>query len=320
MNKDILYTKCLQGNVKDVIEYLKSCEDDEAKVLQMQYERRFLGDEPYPIDAKDPWIRKVVSCYFDYFKRVLMKQSEEESQMLLEQELGKLVEGEFSDLDVIEEKIEGIFNKKGYSFLGGRTTPYRGAYIWKTTKKQSFNVTLLDAKENVDVYFISDFLMLSWMHFATFGKHYAGGWAKPEGLYYVNADKELVDTDSNTFQAWFLKHEAQHLSDYKNFPNLDGRNLEYRAKLMELIYMDEPLSGLEKFLTQAQNNKSVHHAYAAYHIIKGYSQKLFDKDYVEDQAVWATLGNTLISETAKILFIENTNTLTKQGKQTTGVI
>ena len=318
MNK--VYAHFLQGNVAAVIDYLKSCQDEEARVMLESYEKRFYGNEVYEIDSKDPWIRQVVSSYYEYFRRVLMKESQEEAEEQLKQELSKLVEGEPSDLDEIEEILETVFKEKGYSFLGGRTTPYRGPYIWKTTRKETFHVDLLGEEEEVNVHFISDFLMLSWMHFATFGKHYAGGWAKPEGLYYVDNEKEPVDTSANKFQTWFLKHEAQHLKDYREFPNLDGRNLEYRAKLIELIYTEEPLEILLKFLVQAKNDKNVHHSYAAYYIIKNFSNKIFDKAYIGDKDIWTELSEELISKTARELFIENTEVLIKLGKETEGVI
>lgn len=320
MNREQIYTNCLQGNVAAIIDYLKSCQDEDATEMLQSYEKRFYGNEIYEIDSDDPWIRQVVSSYYDYFRRVLMKESEEEAEALLKQALLKVVEGEPSDLDEIEERLEVVFKEKGYSFLGGRTTPYRGPYIWKTTRKETFNVALLDEEETVNVYFISDFLMLSWLHFATFGKHYAGGWAKPEGLYYVHNEKEPVDTSTNKFKVWFLKHEAQHLKDYREFPNLDGRNLEYRAKLIELIYADRPLEILAKFLVQAKNDKNVHHAYAAYHIIKNFSDKIFGKTYIGDKDVWMEISEELISKTAKELLVENTEALIKKGKETEGII
>ncbi|SHJ43145.1 hypothetical protein SAMN02745163_01951 [Clostridium cavendishii DSM 21758] len=94
--------------------------------------------------------------------------------------------------------------------------------------------------------------MLGWLHFATMGKHYPGGWAKPEGLYYVNNENKEIDTNSIDFQVWFLKHEAQHLSDYKSFPNLKTIDLGYRAKLVEPIYHTEKHKIIGKFKDETE--------------------------------------------------------------------
>jgi len=235
--------------------------------------------------------------------------------------LSKLVTiNQDSNLDEIEIVLENIFREKGYSFLGGVTSPFRGPYIWKNTLKKEFNVLLPDGEQEVVVYFISDFLMLSWAHFATMGKHYSGGWAKPEGLYYVNSGIEDIDTNSTEFQVWFLKHEAQHLSDYKLFPNLNGTNLEYRAKLIELIYNPQPYNLIEKFLNQSKNDKSLPHSYAAYSIIKQLSSSIFGQGCVYDKRQWENIKSNIISNTAYELFLQNNKSLYEAGIETEGII
>lgn len=318
------YSICLQGSVLEAVEYLKSFKDKNEEVLELErkYEERFFSSDPsYEIDSDDPWVRQVVSCYFSYFRSVLTGNPSEEAEKRLAASLSKLTSvDENADLDEIESALENAFKEKGYSFLGGVTMPYRGPYIWKTTKKKDFHVSLPDCEEKVSVYFLSDFLMLSWAHFATMGKHYTGGWAMPEGLYYVNYEKKEIDTDSMKFQVWFLKHEAQHLSDYKKYPNMNGRNFEYRAKLVELIYNSDPNDLIEKFMLDAKDDKSLPHPYAAFSIIKGLSRLIFDEEHVSDKEQWRSVEPGRISKESLKLFLKNNEDLQKAGSETEGII
>lgn len=318
------YSTCLQGDVLKAIEYLKSFKNksEDIIMLEKQYEKRFLNDsEDIEINTDDPWIKEVVNCYFNYFRSVLVGNSIEVSESYLINSLLKLINvSEGSSLDDIEMELEKIFREKGYSFLGGITPPYRGPYIWKTTLKKEFNVDLLDRQQKVTVYFLSDFLMLGWIHFATMGKHYPGGWAKPEGLYYVDNESNHIDINSSEFQIWFLKHEAQHLSDYKEFPNLNPSNLEYRAKIIELIYNPHPHELIEKFLKESKNDKNLPHPYAAFSIIKSLSFTLFGQSYIDDMQKWKNIKPDLISKAAREMFYKNTKSLYEVGNETKGVI
>lgn len=219
------------------------------------------------------------------------------------------------EISELEKQLEGIFEEKGYSFLGGITEPYRGAYIWKNTLKKEFKVGLPDSSQDIIVYFLSDFLMLGWIDFATIGRYYPGGWAKKEGVYYVNKENKPIDFNSSEFQVCFLKHEAQHLSDYKKFPDLNGTNLEYRAKLVELIYHPEQYILIEKFLNQSKEDKDLPHPYACYLIIKQLSHLIFEEDYVCDKQQWKSIEQGLVSKMAYILLLQNNKQLHTLGRK-----
>jgi hypothetical protein len=61
-----------------------------------------------------------------------------------------------------------------------------------------------------------DFLMLSWLHFASYGIASAGGWASKEGLYCVY-NRYKHGLDKNSFLVSYLKHEGQHLMYLRMF-------------------------------------------------------------------------------------------------------
>ncbi len=320
MDIEKFYAKCFQGNVLEAIDYLKSFENNSEDILELErmYIHRFVTqDEVLKFDSEDPWIQEVLKCYYKYYISVLTNNDVQESEKQLTISLAKtLMINEGTDLDEIETKLESIFREKGYFFLGGRTTPYRGPYIWKTTNKEDFLVELPCGNQKLTVFFISEFLMLSWLHFATFGRHHAGGWAKEEGIYYVNTDNKEIDTQSADFQVWFLKHEAQHLSDYAKYPNLEGAGLEYRAKLVELIYYPDTFKKLETFINQSKNDKSLAHPYAAFLIIKGLSNVFFGEEFVGDLEKWRAYDSSSISKEALNLFMENDQALCGENYET----
>ncbi|WFR57267.1 hypothetical protein QA584_27290 [Anaerocolumna sp. AGMB13025] len=332
MDEQRFYSLCLQGEVLQAIEYLKSEPDknDELLLLEKQYTNRFLSKtEPTGITTEEPWIEEVMNCYYEYFRLVLTKNPPEPAETQLNMKLFKLladqgVKDALTDLDKTEELLEIKFREKGYTFLGGVTPPFRGPYIWKTTCKKDFIVTLPVGEQKVTVYFLSDFLMLGWAFYATFGKRHTGGWANEEGLFYVNNTAKPVDTQSEEFQVWFLKHEAQHLNDYINYPNLNARNLEYRAKLVELIYNTKPLDLLYKFKYQAKKDKTLPHAYAAYVIVEQIEEKLFGRTTPGTKPIaietYKDTAPNLIQVTANRLLLDNNKRLTEAGIATEGIL
>ena len=172
MEIEKFYSICLQGNVLEAIEYLRSFKgkNEDALKLEKQFSDRFLSqEESWEINSEDSWIRDVLKDYFVYFRSVLTYGSIEEAEKQLISSLSNLLKMKDSDLDEIESELKNVFKEKGYSFLGGVTKPFRGPYIWKTTQKKDFEVLLPSGEQKVSVYFISDFLMLSWAHFATMG-------------------------------------------------------------------------------------------------------------------------------------------------------
>lgn len=267
-----LYSFCIQGNVEEAYAYLHSIDQSkQVKLLKQKYYNRFYKEQPIVrVRSKDPWIRKVILAYYHYFITVLTKKmSVQLAEEALIQNLLPLITTEVNepvDINQIENELKLLFKEKGYYFLGGMTLPYYGPYIWKGMEKKEYQVELPNGLQEVTVFFMSDFILHSWLHFATFGARATGGWAKEDGLYCVNSRYENR-METHKFQVSFLKHEAQHLQDFNRFPGLPSKDLEYRAKLVELIY--HPSQKLYKdFLLIAQEDSSSPHSYASFAILK----------------------------------------------------
>ncbi|MED1203446.1 hypothetical protein [Heyndrickxia acidicola] len=314
---------CLKGDVLGAYEYLKHAKKgNDMEALFQQYTERFFQHEPvYPYKTSYPWIKEVLKSYFDYFTAVLARKENEvlAEEVLLNRLSNLLADGHFAHLDEAEEALEKKFLEKGLYFLGGVTAPYRGPYIWRRQEKKEYEVILPSGIQRVTVYFMDDFLLHSWLHFATFGKMAAGGWAKREALYCVKKRYEKM-LNQPAFLVSFLKHEAQHFKDYQDFPRLGPCDLEYRAKLVELMY-DPSTSLLEAFSRQADPAPNNPHAYASFVLLSKLADMLFGHDARGEIIDWAKVDRGGVHSAAGELFGQHTAQLTEKGKDTAvGVI
>lgn len=276
-----LFHLCVEGTVNKTYQALKDLEyktDKHTKIMD-RYDERFYKKNPdYRISHEDLWIENVINTYRSYFVDVLtnkIERSVAEADLMGNLNRYLPAEKKGTDMQMTEESVKNIFNEKGFGFLSGRVEPHYGPFIWKTIDKRMYHVELPDTTEEVQVCFLDDFLMLSWLHFATFGEVYAGGWTEKDALYCIVPNYRDILNEA-LFLVSFLKHEAQHYCDYRQFPKLKGPDLEYRAKLVEIIYYPD-YEFLEKLLIQAVNKPNPHN-YSAYIILKRFSAYFFNKD------------------------------------------
>ncbi|MBW7876712.1 MAG: hypothetical protein H3C47_12070 [Candidatus Cloacimonetes bacterium] len=160
-----------------------------------------------------------------------------------------------------ENYLKTELEKLGYFFLGGRTLPYWGPYIYARQENLDYLVELSEGVEPVRVVFMHDFHCMGWQNFATMGHVGTGGWAKEDALYCV-ASKWNREHDD--FLIHYLKHEAQHKRDLRCFPQLkhDQETMEYRAKLSELIY-SQNINTLKRFVAEANPDSNAPHSRAS---------------------------------------------------------
>jgi hypothetical protein len=289
-----------------ILSHLQKMDQDSQTLL-----RPFLT-EP----SEDAWVRDVLLSYFSYFMGIDEK-GETAAKGTLRAALKPLVQvGTRRSLDKMEDFLHEEFLRKGFQFLGGMTGPYYGPYIWKRTEKRAVDVELPGRQIKVNVFFMHDFLMCSWMHFQTFGKSGTGGWVKradppwEDGLYCVASDYDLdhLETDL-TFQVSLLKHEGQHFTDKIDFPNMTSTDLEYRAKLVELINYPEMKYRFVEIVREAEPNKKDPHQYASHRILQELSRMIVDLPYLKDENLWAAVPYEKIQREAIVLLQEHTKHL-----------
>ena len=271
--------------------------------------------------APDAWLRDALMAYLRYFARVFEREEPLESaESVLAADLaavtGRPLTGVHdADIAAAEADLAIGFTERGYHFLGGRTPPYLGAYIWTRTEDRRFTVTLPRGDlEDVTVHFCHDFLIRGWLHWQTFGAQGAGGWYQqdnpdwPDGLYCV-AERYAEPVEENpSFRVSLLGHEAQHVADHRAFPGLSSAELEYRAKLVELIGFEKVDDRLRFFLTDAADDPERPHPFAAHQIVGRLIERLFGRPAQESD--WDSVAHADVRRHAEALLDEDTDRLT----------
>ncbi|WP_067617985.1 hypothetical protein [Alicyclobacillus acidiphilus] len=124
---------CIQGDVTGAYEYLLRQADigSEEREFARQLRIRFLENNPdFQINSADTWVQNVVAIYYRYFTCVLTKRmSLDQGEDMLLAELSNVVAAQ--NIEEAEEKLKQEFHARGYYFLGGKTLPFWGPYIWK---------------------------------------------------------------------------------------------------------------------------------------------------------------------------------------------
>ena len=171
--------------------------------------------------------------------------------------------------EIEEEHVAPAFRGRGLRFLGGRTSGRYGPYIWRTEELRTYRVELPEGVQDYAVKFLDGFLSRSWLDYISFGETGTGGWSNGDGL--IHCVKQVYDTESESFRVSLLKHEAQHALDLARYPGMTSEDLEYRAKLVELIYSEER-NMMTRFDGEADAaKKSDGHALASSRIVEGFA-------------------------------------------------
>lgn len=302
------YSFCLQVNLPRAIKVLKQLKNPtrrEAKFRSQVFNRFVRKTERLRVPVKDPLVREIIKAYRDYYRASLLNPKKAESfERVLLASLNAIcfrygIGSKRMKFDDVEEALRQELKKRKIHALFGTVCPFKSLLLWRRERKKGFTIQLLENKEVVKVVFLEGFIELGWLHYATFGRHYVGGWAKEDALYCVAQAYKL---GSDRFNASYLHHEAQHFSDYEKFPNLLPQDLEYRAKLAELIASKRPAKLLSKFAKEARDNKMLPHSYAAFRLMENFDQQ--------------NLNALKIRRTASELLSAHSSLLVKKGSRT----
>lgn len=293
---DFYYGNIIKGDLLSAIAYIKQfpekCDLYNRFVLLYEHEQYI----SYELDAE---LNKIMLAYQQYYRDVFYLCIEKErAEQKLKERLANLLDiaDEYIELSHIEQKqLVDLFESRGLHFLGGKTGGYYGPYVWRTTETVSYNVELPDGIQDYCVKLLDGFVTRSWIDYLSFGEIGPGGWADDDG--YINCVKSAWDFESESFRVSLLKHETQHARDLKMDNNMSSEDMEYRAKLVELICSTER-NLLCSFAQEADNSdKSNGHAMAAYRIVKGFSD-LLKVDDIQP----ATISIEQIQTIARTLF------------------
>lgn len=269
-SKGAYYGYIVKGDLIGAIRYVKQFPE------QIALYRRYMAvfeQEQYITYEVDAYLNGILTAYQRYYRdvfylRIGKKRAVDNLRARLCDFLGR---GDDSAevCDMEQKQIAGIFESRGFHFLGGRTSGYYGPYAWRTTETQTYEVELPDGIQQYTVKLLDDFLTRSWIDFLSFGEIGPGGWSNGGGM--INCVKSAYDFESESFRVSLLKHEAQHARDLMLCKDMSSEDLEYRAKLVELIYSSER-NLLQQFLQEADGgDKSNGHSAASNRIAEKFT-------------------------------------------------
>lgn len=261
----------LKGKLRTAMEYLSRFPGQAE--LYRKYVSLFQEENYFTYDVGGG-LNEILLLYQKYYREVFyLEQSAEDAAQRLQARLAERFQaGANVPLDELEEKAAEAFRSQPLYVLTGRTGGYYGPYIWRTEELKRCTVELPDGAQDYAIKFLDGFIMKSWLDYLSFGMTGTGGWSNGDGL--IHCVKESYDLESESFQVSLLKHEAQHAMDLEAYPGMASADLEYRAKLVELIYSSQRRL-LDQFLLEADGTRADNgHGLAARRIIQGFQERL----------------------------------------------
>ena len=295
-DRDVYYGKLLKGDLQGAINYVKQYPDQAE--LYLRFVSIFEQERYHSYDV-DNDLNAILLAYQQYYREVfyLRIERDQAAQKLRDRLVAVLgMAGCPTNLDELEQDhLPALFMSRGLHFLGGKTSGWYGPYIWQTTETVSYDVELPDCIQPYTVRLLDGFISRSWIDYLSFGEIGPGGWSDGDGT--IHCIKTAWDLDSEHFQVSLLKHEAQHARDLKRIPDISSTDLEFRAKLVELIYSTER-NLLISFAKEADDSDSSNgHAMAAYRIVRGFEDALNVKENA-----FSAVPMEQVRSTARILY------------------
>jgi hypothetical protein len=271
-------------------------------------------------DPAHPVLSAAIAAYHAYWTRTLLKQLDESAgESFLRQELQTIVASDEDrdvahavSMDDLQDRLGAKLQAEGLHSIRGITRPYYELMVWRTETPKTYEVTLPEGPATVNVVLLRDFEVLGWSAFATCEHKHTGGWAEKDKLYCV---ADSYDLSSEKFSVSYLAHEAQHFADYKRFPQLAGPELEYRAKLVELMQSKQTTRELvHLFATQTGQSRDAPHSFANAVLMRDLARVLGLDE--KDAASPATAEDAAIRSSAATLYRANTEQLMARGAST----
>jgi hypothetical protein len=288
--------------------------------LVRQFRQRFVERQDVPAfeSIEDPLLRQIAGYFQAYWTdSLLYPQSHDAYEMTLRQSVAVAVTEAGYELTP-ESRAKGLIEairSRGWGFQAGRTPPLQDFILWRTTESKNYDVELTDRTQPVTVHFLDDFVSEGWANFATFGHTGTGGWANDEGLFCIRSAYDLA---SENFLVSYLKHEARHYADFELFPSLEDADLEYRAKLTELIFIDEGQGELiEKFIMHANGRSDAPHPLANWHVLNDLADAVDLDGAPDDPGSWRAIDAEAVRIAAGNLLQGHDRKLADAGSETT---
>ena len=326
-----LKTKAGNGEIKSLLNKIEEIESLSNPQINSAYQiwkkgmyARFITkDEVIESATDNTFINDISTIYQKYWRTELLKDNPKNradsllyhniSDYLLINNLTILSEDSLRKNIKDDTELKKIIENQGFKVLFGLRNGFQEVFIWDKETINNYEVVLPKKTINTKVVFIDYFLLAGYDYYASFGSSSVGGWAiKESATLYCN--KSDYDLDSEKFEISYLKHEGIHFTDLNDYPNLSSTDLEYRAKVIELMYCTEETvyDRISEFITGANNtDRKYTHPYANYILIENLSELLFNSEYESDIIKWKELSVEKINSAATSLYEISEDTLLK---------
>ena len=287
------------------------------------YARFVSKEEVFENTSGNKIVNDISNIYREYWRVELMKplpESRTDSTLynnitdyVLSNKLTRLsndsLHKNIKDYSVLKKIIEQEGFKVDFKFRNG----FQEIFIWNKESTKTHEVILPKDTVKTTVVFIESYHINGYDEFATFGDSQVGGWAiKESATLYCN--KGAYDLNSETFEVSYLKHESLHFTDLNNYPNLSSTDLEYRSKVIELMYCTEGTiyDRISEFVSGANKaDRKNSHPYANYILIQNLSKLIFNSDFNSDIKQWEKVSVDKINKAASLLYESSENLLRK---------
>jgi hypothetical protein len=257
-------------------------------------------------------VNNITEIYRNYWRTELLKENNaDKTDSVLFKELSEyLTDNRLTDLSIdslsrsISNKVElkKVIEQEGVNCSFFYPNGFQDILIWDKQTEKEYSIDLPEDTLTITVVFIENYLLRGCTDYATFGYAQIGGWSSSaDSKLFCN--KGTYDLTSEKFEVSYLKHEANHFIDHKNYPALSSPDLEYRSKLVEIIYSKKTIyDKIQEFINGASSeNRNYSHPYSNFCLIRDLSKTLFDNDFERDIKIWESIPPEEINRAAREL-------------------
>jgi hypothetical protein len=235
-----------------------------------------------PVPGQRRFADQVLTAYRSYWHSALLHPAAREAhERRLKTRLQHLLQTKAGvGWDELEPLVAKRLEAAGWHSIEGRTGRLRDLMMWSKQDERMVKVALPEGQYETKVEYLDGFKSLGWTDYATCGRAAAAGWATDSALFAVVPRYDSLEGEE--FRVSFLGHETQHFADKRRFEGLESWELEYRAKLTELLLADTTRKKvLEKFMSDQSDDPAEPHSYADRKLIGELVERLQLKNATE---------------------------------------
>jgi len=317
-----LKTKVANGHIVSSLDKMEKLTGFSNPLINMSYKRwkkemhaRFVTkDEVIKNTSGNKIIFDISNIYRKYWREELLKENKEErtdsllyinlTDYLISNNLTTISRDSLSRTIKNDSELKRIIESQGFKTKFLYRNGFQEAIIWDKETINEYEVTLPKDTITAKVIFIENYHLNGYDYYASMGSAQVGGWAT-QGEATLHCNKREYDLSSEKFRISYLKHESIHFTDLNDYPNLSSADLEYRAKVIELMHCTKTTiyDRINDFIHAANSSQRTHsHPYANYSIIKNLSQQVFNLEHEIDINKWKEIFPEMINQAALELY------------------